>query len=67
MDFVGLIKNAFEAIASVFGYAKQRDAEKNAPDMVQAKEAATETAALDQTRTALAKKDLDELRREAAE
>jgi hypothetical protein len=67
MDFIGLIKNALGAIAQVFGYAKQRDAEKNAPDMRQAAVAKDEAAAVDQTRAALAKKNLDELRKEASE
>jgi hypothetical protein len=67
MGIIALIGNAFAAVKSYFGWAKQRDGESNSPDMKQAKEAKTEAAAVDQTRTALAKKDLDELRREAAE
>lgn len=67
MDFIGLIKNAFAAVASVFGFAKQRDAEENAGDMRQAKEAKAEATAVDQTRQAIAKKDLDELRKEVSE
>lgn len=67
MDFIGLIKNAFGAIAEVFGFARQRDAEENSPQMEAAKEAKSETAAADKTRAALAKNDLEELRREAAE
>lgn len=67
MDFTALIANAFGAIKALFGFAKQRDAEKNSPAMEQAKEAKLEAAALDATREAIAKKDLDELRKEAAE
>lgn len=67
MDFIGLIKNAFSAVASVFGFAKQRDAEENSPAMAKAKEAQNEAAAVDQTREALSKGDIDELRKEAAE
>lgn len=66
-SIVGLIKNAFGALASLFGYAQQRDGEKNAADMKQAKEASAEAAAVDKTRAALVKNDLNELRKEAAE
>jgi hypothetical protein len=62
-----MLSNAFGAIKEVFGFVRQKDAEKNAPEIVQAKKAADEAAALDKTREALAKKDLDELRKEAAE
>jgi hypothetical protein len=67
VGFLELIGNALGAVKEFFGFAKQRDSERNTPDMKQAKEAKGEAAAVDQTRVALAKKDLDELRREAAE
>ena len=67
MNFLELISNALGAVKEFFGYARQRDTEKNTPQMLQAKEAAEETRANDQTREAIAKGDLDELRKEAAE
>ena len=62
-----MLSNAFGAIKEVFGFARQRDAEKNSPEMVQAKEAKDEVSAVDKTREALAKGDIDELRKEASE
>jgi hypothetical protein len=67
MDFVGLIKNFFRAIAEAVGFAKQRDSEKNAPDVRAAAQAQDEQNAQDRTRKAIAQKDIDEERRELAE
>jgi patatin-like phospholipase/acyl hydrolase len=67
MDFVGLIKSFFSAIAAGLGLAKQRDSEKNAPDVKAAAIAQDEQNAQDKTRKAIASKDIEEERRELAE
>jgi patatin-like phospholipase/acyl hydrolase len=67
MDLVGLIKNFFGAIMSAVGLARQRDSEKNAPDVKAAAIAQDEQNAQDKTRKAIATKDIDEERRELAE
>jgi hypothetical protein len=64
---LSLISNFFSAGASYFGYAKQRDAEKNAPAIQQAANAAQEQSQADKTNKAIAASDTDELRKELAE
>lgn len=67
MDIIGLIKNFFGAVGSIFGWARGRDAEENGPDMKAAAEARQEVQAADVTNQAIAKRDVDEIRRELAE
>jgi len=67
MDFVGLIKSGFQLVANWLGFAKQRDGEKNAPDMKAAALAKDEQAARDKTRKAISEGNIDEERRELAE
>jgi predicted TPR repeat methyltransferase len=67
MDIIGLIKNLFGAVGSIFGWARGRDADENAPDIKAAAEARQEVRAVDATNKAIAKKDVDEIRRELAE
>lgn len=61
------IGNLFGAIKSVFGFAEQRETEKNAPDVQAAAAAQNEQNAQDKTRAAIAGGDIDEERRELAE
>jgi len=67
MGFLSLISNAFAAIGQVFGFARQRDEEKNSPAVQAAAAAQKEQNAEDQTRAALAKADLNEIRKELSE
>lgn len=67
MDFTALISNAFAAIGQLFGFARQRDSEKNAPAVQAAAAAQKEQNAQDKTKAALAKGDLDEIRKELSE
>ncbi len=62
-----LITNLLGAIKAVFGFTKQRDAEKNSPAMVEAKTAQNEQNAEDKTRRAIAGGNIQEERRELAE
>lgn len=62
-----LISNALGALKEMFGFAKQRDSEKNAPAMQAAAQAQKEQDAQDRTRTAIARHDLAQERRELAE
>ena len=54
------------AVADSVELIKQKDAQLNTPAMVKGKEAARDAAADDKTAIALAKKDIDEIRRENA-
>lgn len=67
MDIISLISNAFGAVQEFFGFARQRDAEKNAPEVQAAAAAQKELDAEDKTKKAIAKEDLDEERRELSE
>ncbi len=67
MDIVALISNACLAVAKVFGYRQQRDAEKNAPDVRAAAIAGQEQRQVDKTNQAIAKQDVAEIRKELAE
>jgi hypothetical protein len=63
--------NACKALASIFGYAQQRDGEKNAPEMKANAAAKTAAATADQAagdvKVALDTGDLAQLRKDAAE
>lgn len=61
------IGNIFRAISEFCGLVKQRDAEKNAAPIVQAKTAQGAVDADAITDEAIKSKDLDELRKESAE
>jgi hypothetical protein len=61
------LTSAFQAIAGYFGWAKQRDAEKNAPDVKAAAVARQEQQQVDQTNKAVAQKDAEQIRKELAE
>lgn len=57
----------FQSVAAYFGFAKQRDAEKNAPDVKAAAIGKQEQAQVDKTNKAVADGDLDAIRKQAAE
>lgn len=65
------ISNFFAAIAAFFGYAQQRSAEKNSPEMKANATAQTDAATADraagEVNDALKTNNLDELRKDAAE
>ena len=61
------IGNIFRAIAEFCGLVKQRDAEKNAAPVIQAKTAQDAVNADAVTDEAIKNKNLDELRKESAE
>ena len=67
MGILAAIANAFKFLAGVVGWGKQRDSEKNAPDVRAAREAQDEQNARDKTRKAIGEKDVAEERRELAE
>jgi len=67
MGIVEAISNVAAAIKSFFGFATQKDSEKNAAPIVQSKEANAEAKAVDKSREAIKDNDLDEIRKEAAE
>jgi hypothetical protein len=62
-----MLSNLFRAIAEALGLVRQRDTELNTEAMRKALEAKREAAAVDRTREAIRKKDLDELRKEIAD
>lgn len=66
-DFIGMLKEFFGLGKSAIDFQRDKLAQKNTDGMKQAAEAQREAAATDQTRTAIAKKDLNELRNEASE
>jgi len=64
---VTALSNLFGSVREIFGFASQKDAEKNTPAMVQSVEARREAAAMDKTRAAISAGDAKEIRRELAE
>jgi len=64
---IALITAAFQAIANVFGWSKQRSEEKNREDVVKGKVAADENAQQDALAKAVARKDVDAIRKELSE
>lgn len=62
-----MLSSLFRAIAEALGLVRQRDAESNTADMKRALEAKREAVAVDRTREAIRKKDIDELRKELAD
>lgn len=67
MGIIEAISSVARAIGEVFGFVRQRDAERNGPEMVAAKVAQREQDAQDKTRKAIAERDIEEERRQAAE
>ena len=57
----------FKAVAEFFGWRKQRDANLNAADVKTAAKGQNEADAVAKTENALAKGNLDEIRKESAE
>jgi hypothetical protein len=66
-DFIGLLKNLFGLGQSALEYQSKKLDLNNTEGMKKAAAAQSEAAAVDKTHEAIAKKDLNELRREAAE
>ena len=62
-----LIGNIASAAASVFGFAKQRDTEKNAAPIVAGKERQKEQQATDGINASIAKGDVSQIRKDLAE
>ncbi len=67
MGIIALISNLLAAVKAAFGFATQRDAERNAPNVQAAAEAQKEQSAEDVTKKAIADKDIEEERRELSE
>lgn len=64
MDIIEMISNVGLAIAKVFGYAQQRDGEKNAPAMQQAAAAKQLQAEEDQVTKDVANGDINAIRKD---
>ena len=64
METVGAF---FKAIAEIFGWRRQRDANQNAADVKTAAKGQNEADAVAKTENAIAKGDINELRKESAE
>lgn len=64
MDIIAMISNVGLAIAKVFGYAQQRDGEKNAPAMQQAAAAKQLQAEEDQVTKDVANGDINAIRKD---
>lgn len=62
-----MISNLAAAVAGVFGYQKQRDAEKNSSAVVLGAERQREQKAEDQVNTTIAKGDVNAIRKDLAE
>lgn len=67
MGILEAITAGFKAVAKVFGYAQQRDQEKNTAPVQQGAEAVQEQKAQDAVNTAIKNKDTDEIRKDLAE
>jgi len=62
-----LLSAIISAVSNVFGWALNRSALKNSPDMMAAEKARREADMIDRTNKAILKKDVDEIRKELAE
>lgn len=67
MDILGVIKNLFGAVMEGLGFARQRAAEKNAPEIKANADAAVDQAIKDTARKAIADANLDEIRKMGSE
>ncbi len=67
MGILEAITAGLQAVAKVFGYAQQRDAEKNTAPMQQGAEAVQEQKADDAVNEAIKNKDVDQIRKDLAE
>lgn len=66
-SILALLSNAASAIGSIFGWSKQRDAEKNTATMQAAAAAKQEQSEKDKTSNAVAKQNTSEIRDELSE
>lgn len=67
MNPISAVSAFFSAIGEFFGWRKQRDANLNAYDVKIAAKGQEEADAIAQTENAIAKGDLNEIRKESAE
>jgi hypothetical protein len=58
------LKNLLAALAAGLGLAQARDARKNSPEMQRQAQGATDQQMLDAANTAIAKQDIDAIRRQ---
>jgi len=63
----GFLTGILNAVSSVFGFLKQRDAESNSPAMIQNKEDLNVQSEKDKVNTDLQKNDINELGKDIAE
>ena len=67
MGIFASIANGLKAIAAIFGYAQQRDAEQNSATMQANAAAKTEQTMKDAAAKAIAERNAEEIRRRLAE
>ena len=67
MDIIAMISNAARATAEMFGFAKQRDAEKNAPDVKAAAIAKQVQTELDEINRTVADRNAAQMQKDLAE
>lgn len=67
VDIIGLIKEAFSAVGSYFGYLKQRDAEKNTAAVQAGKERQQEQQVKDDINKTIQEGSDEEIRKRLAE
>ena len=66
-SIIALLGGAVKAVASYFGWAQQRDAEKNTAPIRQAADSKQEQQQLDSIQQDVAKGNIDEIRKDLAE
>ncbi len=66
MDIIGMLKGAFDAIAGVFGYARDRQNLNNAPEMKQGAKNVQSQKAEDKITKDVAAKDVEAVRKDIA-
>jgi uncharacterized protein (DUF2141 family) len=64
MNFVALISNAFGAVKEFFGFRREESNRQNAPEMKAAAKAAQDAKTVDESRAAVKRADVDEIRRD---
>lgn len=67
MDVVAMVTQVARSIAAYFGYAQQRDGERNAPDVKAAAIQTQEQKDIDRIRNNVAQGNLNEIRKDDAE
>jgi hypothetical protein len=67
MDVIAMITQVGRAVAAVFGYQTKKLAMKNTDEVRTAAKAQNEIAANDAVKTAIEKRDTDEIRKDLAE